>query len=84
MSWLTIRSKALLRSKNTDPTRLLLSIAFSQLCVRPNKAVSQEWPRRYADCLLYRGPLLIRCSREDNTTCLSSGLEIIGRAEIFL
>ena len=47
---LTIRSKALLRFKNTDPTRLLLSIAFSQLCVRLNKAVSQEWPRRYADC----------------------------------
>ena len=40
MSWFT-RSKALLRSKNTNPTSLLLSIAFSQLSVRLNKAVSQ-------------------------------------------
>ena len=40
MSWFT-RLKALLRSKNTNPTSLLLSIAFSQLSVRLNKAVSQ-------------------------------------------
>ncbi|CAH3136774.1 unnamed protein product, partial [Porites lobata] len=40
MTWFT-RSKALLRSKNTNPTSLLLSIAFSQLSVRLNKAVSQ-------------------------------------------
>ena len=55
MSWLT-RSKALLRSKNTDPISLLLSIPFSHLSVRLNQAVSQEWPGRYADCLLYRRP----------------------------
>lgn len=40
MSWFT-RLKALLRSKNTNPTSLLLSIAFSQLSVRLNKAVSE-------------------------------------------
>ena len=83
MSWLT-RAKALLRSKNTDPTSLLSSTVFSQLSVRLNKAVSQEWPERYADCLLSRRPLLVSYSRYDDATCVSRGLEIIYGTEIGL